>query len=341
MTQISRTTQRTVVTINSSGRQAASFIRVAAAVGWQVRAQMRDRIGIVATDICGLANVKVIDGELSDPKTIQELFKEPAEMAFINTTHWGDEEQIGRQIVDAAKRAGIKHLIYSSMPDHGALNKGWKGLPMWKDKRKVENYIRRSGMAATYIYCGIYHNNFTSLPYPLFRMELLDDESFTWRAPFNPNKPLPWLDAEHDVGPVVLQIFLDGPKMWSGTQLPLAFEYLTPLEVCDAFSRALGRPVRYEHGSIDIQIPIPTGYREHLQVLEETLGAKEAPYFGPVLEKQSQVAQSLWEGPRSMEEYAREVFPLEESANGLTWMTDGENEEAGDPAELDFSSLNL
>lgn len=31
-------------------------------------------------------------------------------------------------------------------------------------------------------------------------------------------------------------------------------------------------------------------------------------------------ARNLWEGWRDMEEYAREVFPVEEEANGLDWM---------------------
>lgn len=31
-------------------------------------------------------------------------------------------------------------------------------------------------------------------------------------------------------------------------------------------------------------------------------------------------ARSLWGGWRGMEEYAREVFPVEEFHNGLTWM---------------------
>jgi hypothetical protein len=31
-------------------------------------------------------------------------------------------------------------------------------------------------------------------------------------------------------------------------------------------------------------------------------------------------ARMLWEGWRGMEEYAREVFPLEEQANGMRWM---------------------
>ena len=51
---------------------------------------------------------------------------------------------------------------------------------------------------------------------PLFCMKLMPDDSFEWKAPFDPNIPLPWLDAEHDVGPAILQIFKDGLRKWSG-----------------------------------------------------------------------------------------------------------------------------
>jgi hypothetical protein len=207
---------KTVVVVNSSGRQAASFVRVASAVGWQVRAHMKDRIGIVAQDICQRDNVTVIEGSLASSEVVSELFKGQPDLAFINTVHWGDELAIGRSLADAAKRAGVKHLIYSSMPDHSTIGKGWKAIPQWKPKADIENYIRYIGIPATFVYAGIYHNNFTSLPYPLFRMELQDDGSFEWQAPFKPNKRLPWLDAEHDVGPVVLQIFKQGPKQWAG-----------------------------------------------------------------------------------------------------------------------------
>ena len=37
-------------------------------------------------------------------------------------------------------------------------------------------------------------------------------------------------------------------------------------------------------------------------------------------------ARQLWGGWRGIEEYAREVFPVEEAANGRTWM----NEEGSD-----------
>lgn len=205
-----------VVTINSSGRQAASFIRCASAIGWNVRAQMKDGNGIVAEDIMSRDNVEVVLGSLSNPRVIEELFEGGADLAFINTTHWGDEVAIGKALADAAERAGVQHLIYSSMPDHSVFNRGWRALPLWASKFTVENYIRQIGIPATFVYCGIYHNNFTSLPYPLFRMELQDDGSFVWQAPFDRNQKLPWLDAEQDVGPAILTLFQQGPRKWAG-----------------------------------------------------------------------------------------------------------------------------
>jgi len=336
-------TTKTVCTINSTGRQTASFIRVASAVGWRVKAQVRNGEGLVAEELASLPNVELVQGDLTQSKKtlvsfLNELFKD-AQLAFINTTHWGDEVAIGKACADAAKKAGVSHYIYSSMPDHSIYNSDWKPLPLWAHKFTVENYVRQIGIPATFLITGIYNNNFTSLPYPLFQMELQDDGSFEWQAPFHPEDPLPWLDAEHDVGPAVLQIYKMGPKAWKGQRVILAFESLTPRQVCRLFSRGVGRPVNYRHGPIKIDVSVPSGYREHLEVLEETLGEKRAPYFGPAYEYPNE-ARSLWEGYRGIEGYAREVFPLEEAANGLTWMEDDNDDAAtttddGDEGEGD------
>jgi hypothetical protein len=112
------------------------------------------------------------------------------------------------------------------------------------------------------------------------------------------------------------------------SRIPIAFQYLTPREVCKYFSRALDTPVYYVRGPIEIEISVPTGYREQLETLQETLGHKAAPYFGPDLEPDcTRIASELWEGNRDIEEYAREIFPLEEKANGLTWMEEGDQED--------------
>lgn len=354
---------KTIAVVNASGRQAASFIRVAAAVGYNVRAQLRNLDGIVASEISSLQNVTVLVGDLytkASPKDaspplgakgghpnigvnhdlIAELFR-GAQLAFINTTFWGDEIAIGRALADAAVKANVQHYIYSSMPNYSLYTppsapKPWPSLPLWSSKETISQYIQSLPTLAprtTYLYTGIYNNNFTSLPYPLFCMELQPDGSFTWQAPFHPNVPLPWLDTEHDVGPAVLQIFKDGPQKWGSKSIPLAYEMLSPVEACAAFSRGVGRKVRYKRGDIDIKVKIPDGYREQLVALEELyqLGKEDGNlqpfYFGTrqLEERCPEQALALWEGPRGLEEYAREVFPLEEAANGATWMNESED----------------
>jgi len=59
--------------------------------------------------------------------------------------------------------------------------------------------------------------------------------------------------------------------------------------------------------------------------------ALQPPYFGTEVMERScpREAMELWEGHRGLEEYAREVFPLEEAANGLTWMNGEEGEVQG------------
>ncbi|KAK3359693.1 NmrA-like family-domain-containing protein [Lasiosphaeria hispida] len=343
---------KTIAVINASGRQAASFIRVATAVGYHVRAQLRNLEGVVATEVSTNPNVTVLRGELYTKERptekvsvdvtkngpisgigvnhalISELFR-GAQLAFINTTFYGDEQSIGVALADAAKRAGIQHYIYSSMPDHNSYNQDWPSLPLWASKHKIEDYVRKIELPATFVYTGIYNNNFTSLPYPLFCTEMQPDGSWIWQAPFHPDAKLPWLDAEHDVGPAILQIFKDGPRKWGGgKRIALAYEMLTPKEACRVFSRGVRRPVRYVRGPIEVKVKIPEGYRCQLEALEElyALGKddpeKQPPYFGDRALDEScpRVSLELWEGLRGLEEYAREVFPLEEQANGLTWM---------------------
>lgn len=368
---------KTIAVINASGRQAASLIRVATAVGYHVRAQLRNLEGVMATEVSTNPNVTVFVGELYtrhkptqdnedvtqngplpgvgvNRELITNLFR-GAQLAFINTTFYGDEIQMGKALADAAAKAGIQHYIYSSMPDHAAYNSQWPSLPLWAAKHKVEDYVRELNLPATFVYTGIYNNNFTSLRYPLFCMDLQPDGSFVWEAPFHEDAKLPWLDAEHDVGPAILQIFKDGVSKWHNERIALAYEYLTPREACRLFSRGVGRPVRYKRGPIELKVRIPTGYREQLEALEQLFSPKEKdpkkqpPYFGdPKLEISCpSEALELWEGPRGLEEYAREMFPLEEEANGLTWMFDDDesqkddNDERIDATATQVEQLNL
>ena len=209
---------KTIAIINGTGRQAASLIRTVAALNWAVRAQVWSREGLVAEELASLPNVQLFEGHLLDNQPLIDALFDGANLAFINSiSQAGDEVKIGKALATAAKKGGrCQHFIYSSMPDHSIHNPRWPALPLWACKFTVENYIRQLGLPSTFVYAGIYNNNFTSLPYPLFCMEFKDDETLEWKAPFHPDTKLPWLDSEHDVGPAILQIFKDGPSKWNG-----------------------------------------------------------------------------------------------------------------------------
>jgi hypothetical protein len=83
---------------------------------------------------------------------------------------------------------------------------------------------------------------------------------------------------------------------------------------------------------------VPAGYREHLQIFEHTLATQNAPYFGPDLEVEgTTLAKQLWEGNREMEEYAKEIFPIEERNNGCRWMDEDESDQ-DDPKQYQISA---
>ena len=235
----------TLALTNATGRQSASLARAASAVGFHIVAHIADPSysPLVASELSELPNTKVLIGSLSSRKILEDLFKN-VDLAFVNTTSFDNEQTDGANCADAAQKAGVKHLIYSSMPDHAdAQQNGWLGLPQYRNKWVVEKYMRTLEIPSTFVYAGIYHNNFTSLPYPLFCLrevpweeveqwegdweddwiEEKDGEEtkgrkcgFEWQAPFPSHKKLPWLDCEHDFGPAVLQIFKEGPEKWAG-----------------------------------------------------------------------------------------------------------------------------
>lgn len=105
----------------------------------------------------------------------------------------------------------------------------------------------------------------------------------------------------------------------NGRRIALAFEIFTPPEACAIFSRALGRPVRYIPAPLEIKIPIPPGYRSQLEGIVTTLCEGRGEYFAPDMEC-PETAIDLWPGYRRLEDYAREIWPLEEREHGAPWV---------------------
>lgn len=212
--------KKLLVVVNSSGRQASSVIRVASAVGYRVRGQLRNirKNASLSAELAALKDVQLIEGSLEDPAFVARLFV-GADLAFINTTPygWTDEVATGKALADAALQAGVRFYVYSGLTDHSAhKDRPLPPLPLWRTKFEVEEHIRALGMPAAFPYVGCYHNNFSSRPYPLWQLSPVADGSFEWRTPFPADVGIPFIDTEHDLGAAVIQILKDGPAKWHG-----------------------------------------------------------------------------------------------------------------------------
>jgi len=66
---------------------------------------------------------------------------------FLMTNFWdpqckGKEETLGKKLVDACKAAGVKHIVWATLPNVEAASKGKYDVPAFTHKARVEEYIR-------------------------------------------------------------------------------------------------------------------------------------------------------------------------------------------------------
>jgi len=92
--------------------------------------------------------------------------------AFLMTNFWdpqsmGKEESLGKKLVDACKAAGVKHVVWSTLPNVEAVAKGKYDVPHFTHKAKVEEYIRslqaktpKAFEYATFTAPSFYYQNF-------------------------------------------------------------------------------------------------------------------------------------------------------------------------------------
>jgi uncharacterized protein YbjT (DUF2867 family) len=145
----------------------------------------------------------------------------------------GAEAEIrqGINLADAANRSGVSHLVYSSV---GSADQN-TGIPHFDSKFRIEEHIRGTGIRYT-----IFR--------PVFFMENWlgskeQTEKGTLAQPLNPETRLQMI-AVDDIGAFVAMAF-EHPGHWERRAVDIAGDELSMTEIAEAFSRSVGREVRY------------------------------------------------------------------------------------------------
>jgi len=219
--------------------------------GFAVRAITRDPNKDNAKALAA-KGAEVVQANLDDVESLKKAFA-GAYGVYGVTNFWehfsAEKEKVqAKNIADAAKAAGVKHVIWSTLEDTRKLmDASDKRMPMLQEKYRVPHFDAKaeadayfSGLPVTYLVTTFYWDN-------LYMFGLApkkgDDGVYSWTFPMGSAK-LGGIAAE-DIGKVAYGIFKAGPQ-YAGKTVGITGENLTIGEMGDKLSKGLGiGPVKY------------------------------------------------------------------------------------------------
>jgi uncharacterized protein YbjT (DUF2867 family) len=143
------TDARLVAVVGATGNQGGSVVDALLGHGVRVRALVRD-LGAPAAHRLADRGVELTVGDLTDAASLDTLF-DRVDAAFAMTTPipGGTEQETaaGIAVADAAARAQVPHLVFSSVG--GAERKS--GVPHFESKRRVEEHIESLDIHHTFL----------------------------------------------------------------------------------------------------------------------------------------------------------------------------------------------
>jgi len=196
---------------------------------------------------------EVVAGDVDDPASLERAFA-GAYGAFCVTFFWAHfsperEKQEAQSMARAAKKAGLKQVIWSTLEDTRrwvplsdprmpTLSGSYK-VPHLDAKGASNKFFTEAGVPVTFLHTSFYWENFI---YFGMGPQRGPDGKLAITLPMG-DKPLPGIAAE-DIGRCAHGVFLRGADL-IGQSIGIAGEHLTGQQMADGFSRALGQPVVY------------------------------------------------------------------------------------------------
>ncbi|HLP43588.1 MAG TPA: NmrA/HSCARG family protein [Fibrobacteria bacterium] len=228
-----------ILVTGATGRQGGAAARHLLAQGFTVRALTRHPDHAEA-HLLARKGATIVTGDLDDPASLPRVLEGAyGVFAVQDVLEHGFEGEVreGRNLVDAAARSGVRHLVYSSIAGAGSD----PDLPLAPSKRAVEELVKSSGVPYTILRPASFMENFD-----LSREQILEGHL---RAALPPDRKLQMI-AVDDIGAFATLAFMD-PEAWVGRELELAGAELTMPQAAGIFSEALEHEVVYEEVGLD------------------------------------------------------------------------------------------
>jgi uncharacterized protein YbjT (DUF2867 family) len=179
---------------------------------------------------------EVVEADLNRPETLASAF-DGAHGVFLVTNfqeHGADELKQATAAVRAAKDSGVKHFIWSTLPNVEAISKGKFHVPHFTGKAKVDRIVKEAGFANhTFVIAPFYYQNLIGVLGP----QKQPNGSAGWTLPLDPTVRSIHMGDITELGDLVAGAFAHPDQAGHGEYLPLVGDFLNFNEIIDALNR--------------------------------------------------------------------------------------------------------
>src|SRR4051812_10743559 len=245
--------KKIIAVVGATGAQGGGLVRAILddpAGGFVPRAITRKASSDKAKALAKLG-VEVVEADIDDAASVQRAFT-GAYGAYCVTNFWehfsADKEQAqARNMAQAAKATGLKHVVWSTLEDTRrwvpladnrmpTIGGKWK-VPHFDGKGEVDGIWKEMGVPATLLLTSFYWDNFIYFgmgpkPGP--------DGTLTIGFPMG-DKKLPGIAAA-DIGACAYGVFKAGSQ-YIGKTVGIAGDHVSGAEMAAGFSKALGKKI--------------------------------------------------------------------------------------------------
>lgn len=292
---------KTILVTGATGQQGGAAAKHLLKNGWTVSALVRDPSKPIAQALAQ-QGAKLVKGDMNDRASLDAALKNVYGV-FSVQNYWlpevGAEGEVrqGKNLADAAKAAGVKHFVYSSV---GAAHRGM-GQKHFMTKWEIEQHIQKLGLPYTILRPAAFMEN-----YNWSRAQILNGTFTSIGQRADKGRQLIAVD---DIGAFAALAF-EKPQEFFGKTIELSGDELTEQQIADTFARVIGRPVKL--------IPPSGEPRRGLDPAE--MAAMNRFFNGEAYTADIPALRKTYPGLKTLEQYLRtsgweNAQPVAETAN--------------------------
>ena len=223
--------RKLIAVIGATGQQGGAVVRALQASGqFKIRALTRNpgKHGELADE--------VVEADLDRPETLKAAF-EGVHGVFLVTNFWEegtDELKQATAAVRAAKDAGVKHFVWSTLPNVEAISGGKFDVPHFTGKAKINPIVQEAGFVNhTFVIAPFFYQNLVGALAP----QKQADGSVGWALPLDPDVRCIHMGDIRELGNIVAGAFAHPDQAGNGEHLPLVGDFMSFNEIIDTLNR--------------------------------------------------------------------------------------------------------